>query len=140
MSDCIQFLNNVMFIPRHRYIQRGRGWGNIFGKIARSIIPFVSNIGKKVITSPIAKRVGKTAVDTLSSSALSLAADAIGGDADISESLKRELTKVRRDVAGSLRPQEKKNKKRKIRKVVSSKKIKHSKQQDIFSNDDTDGS
>lgn len=65
-------------------LQRGRGIGSIFSGLFRVLRPLASmglNVGKKVLTSDLAKKLGSTALDIGKSAATNIAVDLLEGKA-----------------------------------------------------------
>jgi len=116
-------------------VQRGRGLGAILSGLFRSFAPVARlglNLGKKLISSPLAQRVGSTALEAAKKSAASIAADAIAGNS-IKESAQRELRDAKEKIATTLRAGRKKKtfeavkrlKRNKPKKIVKEKKSKY---------------
>ncbi len=82
-----------MYIHRGRTIQRGSGLGSLFRGLMRYVVP----IGKKVLSSNVAKRLGKAAL----SEGVGLAKDVLGGR-NVKGSAQSHLKAVRNKIAASL--------------------------------------
>ncbi len=112
--------------PRY---QKGRGLGNIFMSMFRGLAPIARlgmQAGKKILSSPLAKKLGNAALDVAKTSATSLAADLVDGK-NMNESMQQELEKARSKIATTLRGGRKRkrhNHKIKHNRAVKSKKIK----------------
>jgi hypothetical protein len=92
--------------------QRGRGLGSIFASLARGIAPITRlglKAGRSLISSPLVKQIGKTALDAARQSAVNLSADLIDGR-DMKESAQSELNNARSKIASTLRGGKKRKK------------------------------
>ena len=86
-------------------IQRGEGFGNFFSsiaKLAKKVIPNVSRVAKKVLSSDIVKEGSKKLLDHGMDFATNLPSDVISGE-DISESAQRGLQEARQKIAQTIR-------------------------------------
>ena len=86
-------------------IQRGEGFGNFFSsiaKLAKKVLPNVSKVAKKVLSSDIVKEGSKKLLDHGMDFATNLASDVISGE-DISESAQRGLQEARQKIAQTIR-------------------------------------
>jgi hypothetical protein len=85
--------------------QRGRGFGSIFGGLMRGFMPVLSkglSIGKKVLTSDLAKSIGSTLMDSGTRAVKNLTADLLEGK-DIKTSAQDELNEAKKKIASTLR-------------------------------------
>lgn len=85
--------------------QRGRGIGSLFSGLIRGFAPIARmglNFGKRVITSDLAKNVGRQALDTGKKMALNLAADILDGR-NVKESAQEQLNEAKKNIATTLR-------------------------------------
>ena len=86
-------------------IQRGRGLGSILRGLFKSFAPVAKlgmSYGKKLISSPLAQKLGSTALDAAKKSAANIAADVIAGN-NLKESAQRELQDAKEKIASTLR-------------------------------------
>lgn len=93
--------------------QRGRGIGSIFGGLLRGFMPVLSrglSVGKKILTSDIAKNIGNTLLETGTRAAKNLTADLLEGN-DVRSSAQNELNEAKKKIASTLRGSGKKRKK-----------------------------
>jgi hypothetical protein len=84
--------------------QSGRGIGALFSGFFRTLKPLLStgfNIGKKIITSDAAKKIGSEALDILKPAAKNLAVDLLEGK-DMGESLNKELAGAKAKIAAKI--------------------------------------
>lgn len=93
-------------------IQRGRGIGSIFAAIARGFAPIARlglRAGRNILSSPLAKKVGQSALDMAKKSAVNLTADLMDGK-NMKESAQNELNNARNKIASTLRGGKKRKK------------------------------
>lgn len=86
-------------------IQRGRGLGSILRGLFKSFAPVAKlgmSYGKKLLSSPLAQKLGSTALEAAKKSAANIAADAIAGN-NLKESAQRELQDAKEKIATTLR-------------------------------------
>ena len=89
--------------PRH---QKGRGLGSIFAALFRGLAPIAKlglRAGRSILSSPLARKVGQTALDVAKKSAVNIAADIIDPTASSQQTAKRELEDARQKIATTLR-------------------------------------
>lgn len=99
--------------------QRGRGIGSIFGGLLRGFMPVLSrglSVGKKILTSDIAKNIGNTLLETGTRAAKNLTADLLEGN-DVRSSAQNELNEAKKKIASTLRGSGKKKKKKLAKRV-----------------------
>ena len=92
--------------------QRGRGLGSIFASLARGIAPIARlglRAGRSLISNPLVKKIGQTALDAAKQSAANMSADLIDGR-NIKESAQNELNTARSKIASTLRGGKKRKK------------------------------
>jgi len=92
--------------------QRGRGLGSIFASLARGIAPIARlglRAGRNLISNPLVKKIGQTALDAAKQSAANMSADLIDGR-NIKESAQNELNTARSKIASTLRGGKKRKK------------------------------
>lgn len=85
--------------------QRGRGIGSLFSGLMRGFAPLARmglNLGRKVLSSDLAKNVAGTALDTGKKMALSMAADLLEGK-NIKDTAQVQLDEARKNIATTLR-------------------------------------
>jgi hypothetical protein len=110
-------------------VQRGRGLGSILSGLFRSFAPVAKlglNFGKKLISSPLAQKVGSAAMEAAKKSAVNIAADVMSGH-NVKESAQRELRDAKEKIATTLRAGRKK------RAVETSKRLKKNPKQIVKS-------
>jgi hypothetical protein len=110
--------------------QRGRGLGSIFAALARGIAPIARlglRAGRSLINSPLAKKLGQSALDIAKQSAINLSADLIEGK-DASETAQNELNNARSKIASTLRggKKRKKHQKKNNKYLKKSRNVKYS--------------
>ena len=81
-----------------RRLQRGRGIGNVFGSIFRSLLP----LGKKILTSNTSKAIAKSVGKSLKEVAVDTALDALEGK-NIKEAAQQRLNESKQNIADTLR-------------------------------------
>lgn len=111
-------------------VQRGRGLGAILSGLFRSFAPVARlglNLGRKLISSPLAQKVGSTAMEAAKKSAVNIAADVIAGN-NVKDSAQRELKDAKEKIATTLRAG------RKRRAIEAAKKLKKSRPKKIPKN------
>ena len=110
-------------------LQRGRGLGSIFAALARGIAPIARlglQAGKKLMSSPLARKLGQSALDIAKQSAINLSADLIEGK-DTSATAQNELNNARSKIASTLRGGKKRKKHQKLKfKNKKNKSVKYS--------------
>ena len=100
----------------------GEGLGSLFGSIFRKIIPMASKVMKKVLPaatntakkiagSKIVQETGKQLMDSGVNAMANVAANAIGGEKSVGDSMSEELTNARKEISNALR---KANQQRKV--------------------------
>jgi hypothetical protein len=85
--------------------QRGRGLGSIFGGLLRGFMPILSrgmSVGKKLLTSDLAKNIGNTLMDTGARAAKNVTADLLEGR-DFRNTAQEELNEAKKKIASTLR-------------------------------------
>lgn len=95
--------------------QRGRGIGSIFSGLFRALRPLASmglSVGKKVLTSDLARQLGSTALDIGKSAATNIAADMLEGKA-FKETAAEQINDAKKAIASTLRGSGRKRKKKK---------------------------
>lgn len=80
---------------------RGQGFGSIISSLFKTIIPVVGRLGKRFITSDIAKSAFKGVKDAAIEGGINLATDALRGDS-IEASAKKNLAAARNKIADSV--------------------------------------
>ena len=96
--------------------QRGRGIGSILGGLFRWLRPMASmglNVGKKILSSDLAKKLGKTAVDIGKSAASNMAVDLLEGKA-FKDTAAEQINEAKKTIATTLKGGGRKRKGRKI--------------------------
>ena len=99
--------------------QSGRGIGAIFSGIFRGLRPLLSmglRVGKKVLTSDLAKQVGSTALDIGKSTLKNVAADLIEGK-NPSDALDKGLETAKSTIASQIRGSGRRRKRRRCKGV-----------------------
>lgn len=94
-----------MLVHRGMRTQSGRGIGSIFSALFRGLAPIAKlglRAGKSLMSSPIVKKVGQSALDVAKQSAVNLTADLIQGN-NMEESAQKELNNARQKIASTLR-------------------------------------
>ena len=94
--------------------QRGRGIGSILGGLFRWLRPIASmglNVGKKVLSSDLAKKLGNTALDIGKSAATNIAVDMLEGKA-FKETASEQLNDAKKAIATTLKGRGRKRKKK----------------------------
>lgn len=102
-------------------MQKGRGLGSILSGLFRSIAPVAKlglSYGKKLISSPLAQKLGSTAMEAAKKSAANIAADVIAGN-NLKQSAQRELKDAKEKIATTLRA----GRKRKQQRLSGCKKV-----------------
>lgn len=99
------------------YIQRGRGIGSLFSGLFRSLKPLASmglKVGKKILNSDIAKKVGSTALDFGKEALTNVAVDLLEGK-NFKDSANEQLAEAKARLAQTLKGggKRKRNKKKK---------------------------
>lgn len=89
---------------------RGEGLGSFFGSMFRKIVPVATKTFKKIAGSKFVQDSGKQLLDGGMNALANVAADAISGDKDISESVSEQVKNARKEISSSIR---KANKRRK---------------------------
>lgn len=92
--------------------QRGRGIGALFGGLMRGFMPVLSRglaLGKKVLSSDLAKNIGNTLLESGTRAAKTLTADLLEGK-DVALSAQEELNEAKKKIASTLRGSGKKRK------------------------------
>lgn len=95
--------------------QRGRGIGSILGGLFRWLRPIASmglNVGKKVLSSDLAKKLGNTALDIGKSAATNIAVDMLEGKA-FKETASEQINDAKKAIATTLKGSGRKRKKKK---------------------------
>lgn len=114
------------------YYQRGRGIGNILGKLFRSAVPIISSIGKSIVTSPITKNLvtagKKAAIDT----GLNVVTDVIEGR-NVGESIRENVGQARQRLAQNLRESRAKRAPKRKAAPKKTKRKKYPKRSNLFS-------
>lgn len=113
-----------MLVHRGVRTQSGRGIGAIFSALARGLAPIARlglRAGKSLMSSPLVKKVGESALDLAKQSAVNLTADLIQGN-NMEESAQKELNNARQKIASTLRGG-RKRKKHNHQKTVTKKKV-----------------
>lgn len=82
-------------------LQTGRGIGNFLGDMYRRAVPHMKTIGKKVVNSPVAQDVFKTAKKAAVEAGLQLAADTLRGRS-AKNTLSEKVGKAKRDIASTI--------------------------------------
>lgn len=85
--------------------QRGRGIGSMFGTLFRSLMPVAKmglNLGKRFITSDVAKQIGSTALDIGKQGLKNVAIDLLEGK-DPKLSAQEALDNAKQNIANTLR-------------------------------------
>ena len=96
--------------------QRGRGIGSIFSGLFRFLRPLASmglKVGKKVLTSDIAKKLGNTALDIGKSAATNIAVDMLEGKA-FKDTAADQITDAKKAIATTLKGGGRKRKRKKL--------------------------
>lgn len=102
-------------------IQRGKGLGSLLGALFRGFAPVAKlglKVGRSIAASPLARKVGQSALDIAKTSAAKLAADMVEGK-NLKESAQEELNSARQKIATTLRGGRKRkgvNKKKNLKK------------------------
>jgi len=113
-----------MIIHRGDRFQSGRGIGSLFGGLLRGLKPLVSMglaTGKKILGSQLVRNIGSTAMEMGKDALKNVAADLIEGK-DPSESLNKELTNAKSQIASTIRGSGRRKRKKKCKTVTISKK------------------
>jgi len=85
--------------------QRGRGIGSIFGGLMRGFAPLLSrglSLGKKILSSDLAKNIGNTLLESGTHAVKSLTADLLEGN-DVATTAQEELNQAKKKIASTLR-------------------------------------
>lgn len=110
-------------------VQRGRGLGSILSGLFRSFAPVAKiglKLGKSLVSSPLARKVGVTALEAAKKSAANIAADVLSGN-NLKKSAQRELNDAKEKIATTLRA----GQKRKVGDVKKGKILKPKKKRKI---------
>ena len=86
-------------------LQRGRGIGSIFGSLFRWLRPLASmglSVGKKALSSDLAKKLGTTALDIGKSAAKNIAVDLLEGKA-LKETTGEQISEAKKAIASTLK-------------------------------------
>lgn len=86
-------------------VQRGKGLGSLLGALFRGFAPVAKlglKVGKSIAASPLARKIGESAMDIAKTSAVKLAADMVEGR-NLKESAQEELNTARQRIASTLR-------------------------------------
>lgn len=103
-------------------VQRGRGLGSILSGLFRSFAPVAKlglNLGRKLISNPLAQKVGSAAMEAAKKSAVNIAADALSGRS-IKESAQKELRDAKEKIATTLRAGRKRRKPETVKRLKNS--------------------
>jgi hypothetical protein len=117
--------------------QRGRGLGSLLGSLFKAVVPAMKtlgNLGRKALTSTVAKDLGKSAVNSAMKTGVDAAVDLLEGN-DVKEGFKKNVKSARVDAAQILRNSISKRKKP-VEKTNVKRVKKSVKRRDIF--DDSD--
>lgn len=109
-------------------VQRGRGLGSILGGLFRSFAPVAKlglNFGRKLMSNPLAQKVGAAAMEAAKKSAVNIAADALSGKS-IKESAQQELRDAKEKIATTLRAGRKRRKPEAVKRLRKSRTKKNS--------------
>jgi hypothetical protein len=93
--------------------QRGRGLGALFGGLMRGFMPVLSKglaVGRKFLSSDIAKNIGNTLLESGTHAVKNLTADLLEGK-DVATSAQEELNQAKKKIASTLRGSGRKRKK-----------------------------
>jgi len=93
--------------------QRGRGLGALFGGLMRGFAPLLKSgfaVGKKLLSSNLAKNIGNTLLESGTHAVKSLTADLLEGK-DVSATAQEELNEAKKKIASTLRGSGRKRKK-----------------------------
>ena len=104
--------------------QRGRGLGSIFGGLMRGFTPLLSKgfaLGKKILSSDLAKNIGSTLLESGTHAVKNLTADLLEGN-DVKTTAQEELNQAKKKIASTLRGSGRKRKKACQKSVCSVKK------------------
>ena len=99
-----------MYLHKSRpFIQRGRGFGNLFSSIFRTVIPALKIFGAKAVNSPLIQSIGNDLKNSALENSKNFAADVIEGN-NIKQSLTNRLgefgntlTTARKRIAGAIK-------------------------------------
>lgn len=110
-------------------LQRGRGIGSLLSGLFRWLRPIASmgfSAGKKILTSPLAQKLGNTAMDIGKSAAQNIAVDLLEGKA-FKDTAKEQINDAKKVIATTLKGGGcRKRKKRKLQISTCGKKQKYS--------------
>jgi len=93
-----------MIVHRGDRFQRGRGFGSFFATIFRSLKPLMSmglSTGRKILTSDVAKSIGRTALDIGKDTAKKVAVDVLTGK-NVRESVDKGLEEAKEKIASKI--------------------------------------
>ena len=86
----------------HLYM-RGEGLGSFIGSMFRKIVPAATKTFKKIAGSKFVRESGKQLLDGGINAMATVAADAISGDKDISQSVSEQVKNARKEISSSIR-------------------------------------
>ena len=86
----------------HLYM-RGEGLGSFIGSMFRKIVPAATKTFKKIAGSKFVRDSGKQLLDGGINAMATVAADAISGDKDISQSVSEQVKNARKEISSSIR-------------------------------------
>lgn len=115
----------MLFHSGLRY-QRGGGFGSLFSSLFRSLKPLAKmglSVGKKFLTSDIAKKIGSTALDVGKSAAKNIAVDLLEGKT-LKDTAMEQLEDAKSKIAKTLKGSGRKKRKN-ISHCTSNKKLKY---------------
>lgn len=95
----------MFIVHRGDRFQHGRGFGGFFSGLFRSLKPLFSmglSAGKKLITSDVAKSLGRSALDIGKETAKQVAVDVLTGK-NVKESVDKELEVAKQKLAEKIR-------------------------------------
>jgi hypothetical protein len=122
--------------------QEGEGFGSILSSIFRKIVPFAKKAVKTIAGSSIVKDTGKALKESAITGLTGVAADVIGGDKTLEESLSNQLTGARKKISTAIKASSRKRGNESVKTGVKNKgkkKIKRRKiRSSIFDDDDYD--
>lgn len=118
--------------------QRGRGLGAIFGGLMRGFAPLLSRglaVGKKLLTSDLAKNIGSSLMESGTHAVKNLTADLLEGK-DVATTAQEELNAAKKKIASTLRGSGKKRKRSCQKSICSVKKSRRGKKSFNLLDDD----
>ena len=90
-------------VRQRQLYQEGEGLGSILSSIFRKIVPFATKAVKKIAGSDIVKDTGKALTESAITGLTNVAADVIGGDRTLEESVSDNLSNARKNISTAIK-------------------------------------